>query len=62
MQSPISNTNLGLTRTSFKPGETITVTGNPGPNDQFLVLYIADANGKLVLDRYPDREEGERRR
>jgi hypothetical protein len=61
MQSPISNTNLGLTRLSFKPGDVITVTGNPGPNAQFLVLSIADAQGKQVLDRYPDREEGNRR-
>ena len=52
MQSPISNTGLGLTRDSFKPGDELTVTAHPGPNGQALVLTIADAQGKMVLDRY----------
>ena len=58
MQSPISNTGLGLNRNSFKPGDVVTVTANPGPNAQALVLTIADAQGKMVLDRYGDREDG----
>jgi hypothetical protein len=61
MQSPISNTGLGLNRTSFKPGDEVTVTANPGPNAQALVLTIADAQGKMVLDRYPE-EGGDRER
>jgi hypothetical protein len=60
MQSPISNTGLGLSRTSFKPGDVVTVSANPGPNAQALVLTISDAQGKMVLDRYP--EEGDRER
>ena len=59
MQSPISNTGLGLSRNTFKPGDEVTVTVNPGPNAQAIVLTIADAQGKMVLDRYP--EEGGRK-
>ena len=51
MQSPISNTGFGLSRTSFKPGDEVTVTVNPGPNGQALVLTIKDGQGKMVLDR-----------
>jgi Family of unknown function (DUF6152) len=54
MQSPISNTGLGLSRNSFKPGDEVTVTVNPGPNAQAIVLTIADAKGKMVLDRYTE--------
>ena len=57
MQSPISNTGLGLTRNSFKPGDEITVTVNPGPNAQAIVLTIKDAQGKMVLDRNPEERE-----
>ena len=57
MQSPLSNTGLGLSRTSFKAGDEVTVTVNPGPNDQALVLTIADGKGKMVLDRYPEERE-----
>jgi hypothetical protein len=57
MQSPLSNTGLGLTRSSFKAGDEVTVTVNPGPNAQALVLTIADAQGKMVLDRYPEERE-----
>ena len=60
MQSPISNTGLGLSRNSFKPGDEITVTVNPGANAQALVLTIKDAQGKMVLDRYT--EDGGRNR
>ncbi len=60
MQSPISNTGLGLSRTSFKPGDEVTVSVNPGPNAQALVLTIADAEGKMVLDRYPEESGRER--
>ena len=60
MQSPISNTGLGLTRNTFKPGDEVTVTVNPGPNAQALVLTIADGQGKMVLDRYT--EDGGRNR
>jgi hypothetical protein len=56
MQSPISNTGFGLTRESFKPGDELIVTAHPGPNGQALVLTIADAQGKMILDRYG--EEG----
>ena len=49
MLSPITNTGLGLSRDSFKVGEEVSVTVHPGPNDQALVLAIADAQGKLVL-------------
>src|SRR5438034_11848474 len=56
MQSPISNTGFGLTRDSFKPGDELVVTAHPGPNGQALVLTIADAQGKMILDRYG--EEG----
>jgi hypothetical protein len=56
MNSPISVTGLGLTRDSFKPGDELTVTVHPGPNAQALVLTIADAHGKMVLDRYQDEE------
>ena len=51
MQSPISNTGFGLSRNSFKPGDEVTVTVNPGPNGQALVLTIKDGQGKMVLDR-----------
>jgi len=61
MQSPISNTGLGLNRTSFKPGDEVSVTANPGPNAQALVLTIADAQGKMVLDRYPEEGGGRER-
>ena len=54
MQSPISNTGFGLTRNTFKPGDEITVTVNPGANAQALVLTIKDAQGKMVLDRYTE--------
>ena len=57
MQSPISNTGLGLTRNSFKPGDELTVTVNPGPNAQAIVLTIKDAQGKMVLDRNPEERE-----
>lgn len=60
MQSPISNTGFGLSRNSFKPGDEITVTVNPGANAQALVLTIKDAQGKMVLDRYT--EDGGRNR
>jgi hypothetical protein len=56
MNSPISVTGLGLTRDSFKPGDELTVTVHPGPNAQALVLTIADAHGKMVLDRYGEEE------
>jgi len=56
MQSPISNTGFGLSRNSFKPGDEITVTVNPGANAQALVLTIKDAQGKMVLDRTEERE------
>jgi hypothetical protein len=56
MQSPISNTGLGLNRDSFKPGDELTVTVHPGPNGQALVLTIADGHGKMVLDRYNEEE------
>ena len=49
MLSPITNTGLGLSRDSFKAGDEVSVTVHPGPNDQALVLAIADAQGKLVL-------------
>jgi hypothetical protein len=57
MQSPLSNTGLGLSRTSFKAGDEVTVTVNPGPNGQALVLTIADGQGKMVLDRYGEERE-----
>jgi hypothetical protein len=57
MQSPISNTGLGLSRNSFKPGDEVTVVANTGPNAQALVLTIADEQGNMVLDRYNDRED-----
>ena len=57
MQSPISNTGLGLSRNSFKPGDEVTVVANTGPNAQALVLTIADEQGNMVLDRYSDRED-----
>ena len=57
MQSPISNTGMGLNRDSFKPGDELTVKVHPGPNGQALVLTIADAKGKMVLER--DRFGGE---
>ncbi len=60
MQSPISNTGLGLTRDSFKPGDELTVTVHPGPNGQALVLTIANSQGKMVLDRYTEEEGGGR--
>ena|SRR5438046_3386165 len=60
MQSPISTTGFGLNRNSFKPGDEITVTVNPGANAQALVLTIKDAQGKMVLDRNP--EDGGRNR
>jgi hypothetical protein len=56
MQSPISNTGMGLNRDTFKPGDELTVTVHPGPNSQALVLTIADGQGKMVLDRYGDEE------
>ena len=54
MQSPISNTGFGLSRNSFKPGDEVTVTVNPGANAQALVLTIADGQGKMILDRYAE--------
>ena len=57
LQSPISNTGLGLSRNSFTPGDVVTVVANTGPNAQALVLTIADAQGNLVLDRYGDRDD-----
>ena len=54
MQSPISNTGFGLNRESFKPGDELIVTAHPGPNGQALVLTIADAQGKMILNRYED--------
>ena len=57
MQSPISNTGLGLSRNSFKPGDEVTVVANTGANAQALVLTIADEQGNMVLDRYSDRED-----
>jgi hypothetical protein len=58
MQSPISNTGFGLSRNSFKPGDEVTVTVNPGANGQALVLTIQDGQGKMILDRQrnPDAE------
>ena len=56
MQSPISNTGLGLSRDSFKPGDELTVVVHPGPNAQALVLTIADSQGKMVLDRYGEED------
>jgi hypothetical protein len=56
MQSPISNTGMGLNRDSFKPGDELTVTVHPGPNSQALVLTIADGQGKMVLDRYGEED------
>ena len=61
MQSPISNTGFGLSRNSFKPGDEITVTVNPGANAQALVLTIKDAQGKMVLDRYTEEGGGRNR-
>jgi hypothetical protein len=61
MQSPISNTGFGLSRNTFKPGDEITVTVNPGANAQALVLTIKDAQGKMVLDRYTDEGGGRNR-
>ena len=57
LQSPISNTGLGLSRNSFTPGDVVTVVANTGPNAQALVLTIADAQGNMVLDRYGDRDD-----
>ena len=54
MQSPISNTGLGLSRNSFKPGDEVTVVANTGPNAQALVRSIADAQGNMVLEREGD--------
>jgi hypothetical protein len=58
MQSPLSTTAFGLNRDSFKPGDEVIVTVNPGANAQALVLTIADWKGKMILER--NREGGER--
>jgi Family of unknown function (DUF6152) len=58
MQSPISNTGMGLNRNSFKPGDELIVTVNPGANGQALVLTIADGQGKMILDRNRFGEDG----
>ena len=57
MSSPLTNTGLGLTRDSLKTGDEVTVAIHPGPNDQALVVSIADAQGKFVLKpERPDRQ------
>jgi len=58
MQSPISNTGMGLNRNSFKPGDELIVTVNPGANGQALVLTIADGQGKMLLERGRFAEDG----
>jgi hypothetical protein len=58
MQSPISSTALGLNRNSFKPGDELIVTVNPGANGQALVLTIADGQGKMIVDRDRNAEDG----
>ena len=58
MQSPISNTGMGLNRNSFKPGDELIVTVNPGANGQALVLTIADGQGKMILERGRVAEDG----
>jgi uncharacterized protein DUF6152 len=58
MQSPISNTGMGLNRNSFKPGDELIVTVNPGANGQALVLTIADGQGKMILERQRFAEDG----
>lgn len=62
MQSPISNTGMGLNRNSFKPGDELIVTVNPGANGQALVLTIADGQGKMILERERFAEDGGARR
>ncbi len=58
MQSPISTTGMGLNRNSFKPGDELIVTVNPGANGQALVLTIADGQGKMILERQRFAEDG----
>jgi len=59
MQSPISNVGMGLNRNTFKPGDELIVTVNPGANGQALVLTIADAKGKMILERIRPGEDGD---
>lgn len=53
MLSPISMTAAGLSRSSFKAGDEVTVTALPAlkGTPQSIVQKIANAEGKVVLDR-----------
>jgi hypothetical protein len=53
LQSPISMVASGLSRSSFKPGDEVTVTGFPAsrgtPNS--IIQKVVNAEGKVMIDR-----------
>ena len=53
LQSPITMVAAGLSRTSFKAGDEVTVTGYPASKGtpQTIIQKIVNADGKVVIDR-----------
>jgi hypothetical protein len=51
--SPISMTAAGLSRSSFKPGDEVTITALPAlkGTPQSIIQKIVNGEGKVVLDR-----------
>ena len=53
LQSPISMVAAGLSRSSFKAGDEVTVTGYPATKGtpQSIIQKVINAEGKVVIDR-----------
>ena len=53
LQSPLSMVALGLSRSSFKPGDEVTVTGYPASKGtpQSIIQKIVNADGKVMINR-----------
>ena len=53
LQSPLSMVAQGLSRSSFKPGDEVTVTGYPASKGtpQSIIQKIVNADGKVMINR-----------
>ena len=53
LQSPLSMVALGLSRSSFKQGDEVTVTGYPASKGtpQSIIQKIVNADGKVMINR-----------
>ena len=53
LQSPISMVAAGLSRSSFKAGDEVTVTGYPATKGtpQSIIQKVVNADGKVMINR-----------